>query len=86
MTNAAILIQSVENPDATGTKTTHMSLDEMSASVSNVWTDTQAANQFISPTALDLRAVYQTVEEGIVVSQQFSVDSEIIQCFVVSIS
>lgn len=88
LTNASILIQSIENPDSSGSKTAHISLQDLSASISNDWTESESknggSNQFLSPTEVDFRTVYQTVEEGLVVSQEFSFDCECLNCCMVS--
>lgn len=85
LTNASILVQSIENADSSGSKTAHLSLQDLSASISNTWaTTTRIENKCLSPSEVDLRAVYKTVEEGFVVSQDFSFDCESLKFCMVS--
>jgi len=86
ITNASILIQSIENPDETGSKTAHVSLNNLFASVSNTWIDTGTSDHVIIPTEVDFRAVYKTVERGLIVSQDFSFDCETLKCCLVSMA
>lgn len=85
LANASLLVQSIENADASGSKTAHLSCRDLSASISDSWTAFGGSNQFLSPSELDLRAVYRTVEEGIIVSQGFSFDCESLKFCVVSV-
>eukprot|EP00804_Cyclotella_cryptica_P006412 CCRYP_014275-RB/>CCRYP_014275-RB protein AED:0.05 eAED:0.05 QI:2525/1/1/1/0.91/0.84/13/302/2635 len=79
-TNASVLVQSIENPDSSGSKTVHVSLEDFSASISKSWTDNTVSHKVLSPTEFDFRAVYQTVDEGSVVCQDFSFNCESFQC------
>jgi hypothetical protein len=63
----------------------HVSLEDLSASISNSWTDNQGSNKVVSPTELDFRAVYQTVDEGSMVCQDFSFNCESLECCMVII-
>lgn len=85
LTNASVLVQSIENPDSSGSKTMHVSLEDLSASISNSWTDNRGSNKVVSPTELDFRAVYQTVDEGSMVCQDFSLNCESLECCMVII-
>lgn len=83
LTNASVLVQSIENPDSSGSRTAHFSLDNLSASISEAWTENNsggACQQVLFPTSIDLRAVYQTIEEGCPVRQDFSFDCDSIKC------
>jgi hypothetical protein len=83
--NTSVLIQSVENPDSSGSKTAHVSLEDLTASISRTWAESKGSKySLVSPTEVDFRAVYQTVDEGSVVSQDFSFNCESIKCCVVS--
>ncbi|CAB9509943.1 protein sorting-associated protein 13 [Seminavis robusta] len=76
--NALIMFQSVENPDGTGSKTLHASLDNLSASVNTAFEripPTQAP-PMIGPTGAEFRVVYATENLGCVVSQEISLDCE----------
>ena len=81
LTNASVLVQSIENPDSSGSRTAHFSLDNLSASISEAWTENSggACQQVLFPTSIDLRAVYQTIE-GSPVRQDFSFDCDSIKC------
>ena len=80
LTNASVLFQSVENPDGSGSKTAHMSLEDFSASVNTEFVRVESTPPILGPFAADFRAVYQTEREGSLVSQDFSFDCESIKC------
>lgn len=86
LTNASLLVQSIENADSSGSKAVHLSCQDLSASISDSWVASGyvASNQFLSPSEVDARAVYRTVEEGFVVSQDFSFDCESLKFCMVS--
>jgi hypothetical protein len=86
LTNASVMVQSIENQDSSGSKTAHLSLDEFSASINTAFkhVDFSLSHPIMSPIAADFRAVYQTVNEGFVVSKDFSFDCESVKCCMVS--
>lgn len=73
--NALIMFQSVENPDGSGSKTLHASLDNLSSSVNTEFEKTQAP-AMIGPTGLEFRVVSGTENMGCIVSQDVSLDCE----------
>jgi hypothetical protein len=78
LSNALIMFQSIENPDATGTKTLHISVDNLSALVNTEFervTSTQAPT-IMEPTGAEFRVVYSTENFGCVVSQDVSLDCD----------
>jgi hypothetical protein len=76
--NALVMFQSVENPDGTGSKTLHASLDNLSASVNTTFERMPPthAPPMIGPTGAEFRVVYATENLGCVVSQDVSLDCE----------
>ena len=76
--NALVMFQSVENPDGTGSKTLHASLDNLSASVNTEFEriSPSQAPPMIGPTGAEFRVVYATENLGCVVSQDISLDCE----------
>lgn len=78
LSNALIMFQSIENPDATGTKTLHVSVDNVSALVNTEFerVSLTEAPPMIEPTGAEFRVVYATADFGCVVSQDVSVDCE----------
>jgi hypothetical protein len=78
LSNALIMFQSIENPDASGTKTLHLSLDNLSASVNTEFDQvpTSQAAPMIGPTGAEFRVVYATENFGCVVSHDVSLDLE----------
>jgi hypothetical protein len=72
------MFQSIENPDGSGSKTVHASIDNASALVNTEFERvslTEAA-PMIGPTGAEFRIVYATENLGCVVSQDVSVDCE----------
>ena len=78
ISNALIMFQSIENPDGSGTKTLHISLDNLSASVDTEFEriPTSQAPPMIGPTGAEFRVVYATENLGCVVSHDISLDCE----------
>ena len=78
LSNALIMFQSVENPDGSGSKTLHTSLDNLSASVNTEFEKIplSEAPPMIGPTGAEFRIVYATENLGWVVSQDISLDCE----------
>jgi hypothetical protein len=78
LSNALVMFQSIENPDASGTKTLHISLDNLSASVDTEFerVPTSQASPMIGPTGVEFRLVYATENLGCVVSHDVSLDCE----------
>jgi hypothetical protein len=74
--NALIMFQSIENPDSSGVKTLHLSLDNLSASVVADFDRAQAASPMIGPTGFEFRMVNSTENFGVVVSREVSFDCE----------
>lgn len=76
LSNALIMFQSIENPDATGSKTLHISVDNVSSLVNTSFerVSPTVAPPMIGPTAAEVRIVYGTTDFGCVVSQDISLD------------
>lgn len=72
------MFQSIENPDGTGSKTLHASIDNASAVVNTEFERVSLAEAapMIGPTGAELRVVYATENLGCVVSQDISADCE----------
>lgn len=81
LSNALIMFQSIENPDATGTKTLHVSVDNLSALVNTEFERVPPAQAppMIEPTGAEFRVVYSTESFGCVVSQDVSMDCEVLK-------
>lgn len=78
LSNALIMFQSVENPDGSGSKTLHASLDNLSASVNTEFESIRPSElpPMIGPTGAEFRVVYATENLGCVVSHDISLDCE----------
>lgn len=77
MSNALIMFQSIENPDASGNKTLHLSLDSLSASVITSFDDIETnTSPMIGPTGAEFRAMNATENLGCIVSHDISLDCE----------
>lgn len=78
LTNALVMFQSIENPDASGTKTLHISLDNLSASVDTEFlrVPTSKATPMIGPTGAEFRIVNATENFGSIVSHDVAADCE----------
>jgi hypothetical protein len=78
LSNALIMFQSIENPDASGTKTLHVSLDSLSASVDTSFDRVPDSKvpPMIGPTGAEFRVVYSTENLGCVVCSDISLDCE----------
>jgi hypothetical protein len=78
LSNALIMFQSVENPDATGTQTLHISLDNLSASVNTEFNRISPSDlgPMIGPTGAEMRLANNTEDLGRVVSHDLSIDCE----------
>jgi hypothetical protein len=75
--NSLLMFQSVENANGSGSKTLHVSVDNLSASANTEFYRLPAKlAPMIGPTATDFRVVYSTENLGSVVSQDFSLDCE----------
>jgi len=81
LSNALIMFQSIENPDATGTKTLHVSVDNVSALVNTEFerVSLTVVPPMIEPTGAEFRVVYSTADFGCVVSQDISLDCEAVR-------
>jgi hypothetical protein len=78
LSNTLIMFQSIENPDASGTKTLHISVDNVSSLVNTDFSrvSPDQAQPMIGPTGAELRVVYSTENFGCVVSQDLSLDCD----------
>lgn len=78
LSNALIMFQSIENADASGTKTLHISLDNISSIVNTAFdrVPPSMVTPMIGPTGAEFRIVYTTENFGCVVSQDLSIDLE----------
>jgi hypothetical protein len=74
LSNALVMFQSIENSDATGTKTLHVSIDNVSALVNTefVCVSPTHAPLILEPTGAEFRVVYSTEAFGCIVSQDIS--------------
>lgn len=75
------MFQSIENPDASGTKTLHISVDNVSSLVNTEFerVSPEQAPPMIGPTGAEFRIVYATENFGCVVSQDVSLDFEAVK-------
>lgn len=75
------MFQSIENPDATGTKTLHISVDNVSALVNTEFerVSPNDASPAMEPTGAEFRVVYSTENFGCIVSQDVSFDCDSIK-------
>lgn len=77
MSNALIMFQSIENPDASGNTTLHISLDNLSASVTTAFDHVdKQASPMIGPTGAEFRIMNATENQGCIVSHDVSLDCE----------
>lgn len=78
VSNTLIMFQSVENPDSSGTKTLHVSVDNVSSLVTTDFSriSPEQAQPMVGPTGAELRVVYSTENFGCVVSQDLSFDCD----------
>jgi hypothetical protein len=78
ISNTLIMFQSIENPDASGTKTLHVSVDNVSSLVNTEFSRVppDVAQPMVGPTGAELRVVYATENFGCVVSQDISFDCD----------
>jgi hypothetical protein len=81
LSNALVMFQSIENPDGTGIKTLHVSVDNASSLVNTEFerVSPSQAPPMIGPTGAEFRIVYATESLGCVVSQDISVDCEAVK-------
>jgi hypothetical protein len=78
LSKSLIMFQSIENPDGSGSKTLHTSLDNFSISLNTEFEPVSLSElpPAIGPTASEIRVVYATENLGCVVSQDVSLDCE----------
>ena len=78
LSNALIMFQSVENHDASGNKTLHISLNDYSMSLNSLFNPTSPSQlpPIVGPVAVDFRAVYGTENAGIVVKKEVSMSCD----------
>jgi hypothetical protein len=71
LSKSLIMFQSIENPDGSGSKTLHMSLDNLSVSINTEFERVSVSEvpPAIGPTASEIRIVYSTENLGCVVSK-----------------
>lgn len=81
LSKSLIMFQSIENPDGSGSKTLHMSLDNLSVSINTEFERVSVSEvpPAIGPTASEIRIVYSTENLGCVVSQDISLDCETVK-------
>ncbi|GKY91151.1 hypothetical protein MPSEU_000087900 [Mayamaea pseudoterrestris] len=74
--NALVMFQSIENPDASGSKTIHASVENVSSIVHTEFERVSPAEAapMIGPLAAEFRVVYSTENFGSIVSQNISLD------------
>lgn len=80
MTNALIMFQSVEHPDASGSKTFHVSMKDYRVSINPRFEAmaTSHSPPIIGPVAIDFRSVNGTENKGIVVKRDISISSDVL--------
>jgi len=78
LSNALVMFQSIENPDASGTQTLHVSLDNLSASVNTEFNriSPNELGPMIGPTGTEMRLANITEDLGRIVSHDVSIDCE----------
>lgn len=78
LSKSLIMFQSIENPDGSGSKTLHASLDNFSIALNTAFEPVPLSevSPSIGPTASEIRVVYATENLGCVVSQDVSLDCE----------
>lgn len=78
LSKSLIMFQSIENPDGSGSKTLHTSLDNFSIALNTEFEPVSLSELVpaIGPTASEIRVVYATENLGCVVSQDISLDCE----------
>lgn len=81
LSNALIMFQSIENPDGTGNKTLHVSLEDVSSLINTEFerVGRSEAPPMIGPFGTEFRVVYATENLGCVVSQDISLDCETVK-------
>lgn len=78
LSKSLIMFQSIENPDGSGSKTLHTSLDNFSIALNTDFEPVSLSEvpPTIGPTASEIRVVYATENLGCVVSQDVSLTCE----------
>ena len=78
LSNALIMFQSIENPDSSGAKTLHVSLDSLSASINTAFDRVPVSKvpPMVGPTGAEFRKKENTENFGCVVSSDISLDCE----------
>ena len=78
ISNALVMFQSIENADASGSKTLHVSLDNLCGSVDTEFEkmSPEQASPMIGPSAAEFRLVVATENMGCPVSNDVSIDCE----------
>lgn len=81
LSNALIMFQSIENQDASGSKTLHISVDNLSALATTEFLPVSLLEipPMVEPIAADFRIGYLTEHFGCVVSQDISFDCDSIK-------
>ena len=79
-----LMFQSIENVDGSGSRTIHISIDDLVSSIVNKFDPSPRSEvtPILGPISAELRAVYGTVLLGTIISKDFSFDCDTIQaCF-----
>uniref|UniRef100_A0A7S1BUD7 Vacuolar protein sorting-associated protein 13 VPS13 adaptor binding domain-containing protein n=1 Tax=Corethron hystrix TaxID=216773 RepID=A0A7S1BUD7_9STRA len=78
ISNVLVMFQSVENPDTSGNKTLHVSVDDLSSSLHPTFWPVvdDDSRRHLLPVAMEFRAQYHTENSGHVTAQKFSFHSE----------
>lgn len=76
LSNALVMFQSIENPDSTGIKTLHVSVDNVTGLVNTEFefVSPDQVPLILEPTGGEFRVVYYTESFGCIVSQDVSVN------------
>lgn len=76
LSNALVMFQSIENPDSTGVKTLHVSVDNVTGLVNTEfeYISPDQVPLVLEPTGGEFRVVYYTESFGCIVSQDVSVN------------
>lgn len=79
--NALVMFQSVEDHDASGNKTFHISLKDYSISVHHRYDAMRPLQSppILGPVAIDFRSVNDTENRGIIVKREVSISSDILK-------
>ena len=80
--NVLVMFQSIENPDTSGVKTLHVSLENLSASVVSDFKSARPPSPMVGPTGVEFRSVNKTEDLGVAISHEISLDCDDLKsCF-----